>query len=66
MPAHCAGCRRTLGICEVTYLVEHEDGTDEWCEGCDAGLPETLRPSLGFVPALLRSVARGEIERTTE
>jgi hypothetical protein len=61
MAARCCHCRRTLGICEVTYLVEHEDGADEWCEDCDAELPPQLRPSLGYVPALLRSVARGEL-----
>ena len=57
----CCHCRRPLGICEVTYLVPHEDGTeDEWCEDCDASLPPQLRPSVGYVPALLRSIDAGE------
>lgn len=61
MSARCCHCRRPLGICEVTYLVSQPDGTeDEWCEDCDAALPRTLRPSLGYLPALLRSINAGE------
>lgn len=53
----CAMCRRTLGACEVTLEIEGRDGEPaELCEGCDADMPEQLRPSLGYVPALLASV----------
>ena len=62
MPAHCIECRRPFGICEVT--LETPDG--ELCEDCDESYQPSLRPSLGFVPSLLRSVARGETERTEE
>lgn len=61
MAAHCCHCRRPLGICEPTYLVSQADGSeDEWCEDCDASLPRTLRPSEGYVPALLATISRGE------
>lgn len=61
MSARCCHCRRPLGLCEVTYLVLREDGgEDEWCEDCDASLPLQLRPSVGYVPALLRSIHAGE------
>ena len=58
----CIQCRRPFSLLEVT--LETPDG--ELCDDCDASYPETLRPSLGFVPSLLRSVARGETERTEE
>jgi hypothetical protein len=62
--ARCCHCRRPFEIGEITYLVPQDDGTgDEWCEDCDADLPPQLRPSLGFVPALLRSV-RGDAAHT--
>lgn len=57
----CCHCHRSLSLLEVTYEVPREDGgADEWCEECDAGLPEQLRPSLDYVPSLLRSVERGD------
>lgn len=55
----CLMCRERFAICAETF--ETDDG--EICRECNDSLPETLRPSLGFVPSLLRSVARGETER---
>ena len=53
----CALCHRTFAICEVTYEVEDRDGAPaEICEDCDASMPPQLRPSEGFVSALLASV----------
>ena len=59
----CAHCRpsREIGPLEETFAVLREDGGEDiWCAECDADLPRTLRPSLGFVPALLRSINNGE------
>lgn len=58
MSAHCIECRRPFGLLELT----HETPDGELCEDCDASYPPTLRPSLGYVPALLRSVDLGERE----
>lgn len=61
MTARCCSCRRPLSLLEVTYGVMRDDGgEDEWCEECDASLPYTMRPSVGYVPALLRSINAGE------
>jgi hypothetical protein len=56
MTAHCIECRRPLSLFDLTY--ETEDG--ELCEDCDGSYPPQLRPSLGYVPALLASINRGE------
>ena len=60
MAARCAMCSRAFAPFEVTCGLIVDDDADEIGEACDASLPRTLRPSLDFVPALLRSVARGE------
>lgn len=57
--SRCAMCREPFAICAVTY---DADG-DEICEDCDASLGP-FRPSEDYVIYLLRSVARGETERT--
>lgn len=57
----CVLCRRQLAACEVTYPIEGRDETQgEVCADCDAGLPFQLRPSVGFLSALLASIERGE------
>lgn len=57
MSARCIECRRPLALCEPT--LETPDG--ELCEDCDASYPPQLRPSLGYVPSLLRAVQRGDV-----
>lgn len=57
----CCHCKRTLSLTEPTYLVMRDDGgEDEWCEDCDASLPLQLRPSLGYMPALMASINHGD------
>lgn len=56
----CALCHRQLAACEVTYPIEGRDEAQgEVCADCDASLPYQLRPSVGYVPALLASIDKG-------
>lgn len=55
--SRCAMCRRPFGASEVVYDCEGRDGEEgAICEECDASFAPALRPSLGFVPALLASL----------
>lgn len=55
--SRCAMCRRPFGLLELTLDCEGRDGEPaEICEECDAGLPLQLRPSAGYVTALLASL----------
>ena len=57
----CLECKEELALSDHGCPVEDRDGQEAViCSACDQSYPPQLRPSLGYVPALMRSINAGE------
>lgn len=57
----CLECKEEMALSDHGWQVlDRDDCACLICTPCDATYPPQLRPSLGFVPALMRSINAGE------